>query len=120
MKDIEVFSCTRRTKEQTDLYPSLLKLGLHAHFVENNTAGLAEQYNRFLDTNVGTSKIALFAHDDVAIEDVFVREKLNAGAEHFAIQGLAGAASFDLQLEWPQTVWLRAPREYLSGAVEHR
>jgi hypothetical protein len=88
-------------------------------FVEDNRHGLATCYNRFLDEHAETNALALFAHDDVSIDDVFVREKLAEGAERFVVQGLAGASSFNLQLLEQQTLWLRAPPEHLSGAVEH-
>ena len=101
------------SKDSTELYRSLVRLGLEHAFVEDNEEGLATCYNRFLDQWAGEDVIAVFAHDDVSIEDVFVREKLNAGAARFAIQGLAGASSFNLQLEAPQTIWIRAPIEHL-------
>lgn len=120
MRTLEVVSCTRGGKEQTDLFRSLSRLGIENQvFIENNIEGLATCYNRYLEANVGRDIIAVFAHDDVLIEDVFLAEKLEEGANRFAVQGLAGAASFDPQLSWPQTVWIRAPREHLSGAVSH-
>jgi len=120
MRDLLVFSCTRSAKDRTRLYRSLGKLGIDRYyFDEDNTAGLSARYNKFFEEHAGGSEIAILAHDDVSIEDVFVREKLSEGAKKFAIQGLAGAATFQLQLEHPQTMWIRAPKDHLSGAVEH-
>lgn len=120
-RELAFCSCTRGAKEGTDLFLSLEALGLSAcaEFVEWNERGLATRYNAFLDAHAGRDAIVVFAHDDVAIEDPFVREKLVRGACRFAVQGLAGASSFNLQLGSPQTIWLRAPAEALSGAVEH-
>jgi GT2 family glycosyltransferase len=107
-------------KEETDLFRCLDRLGIEKPwFFENNREGLSTCYNRVLDESAGRNAIALFVHDDVLIEDLFLHEKLDAGAGTFAIQGLAGASSFDLQPGFQQTVWTRAPREHLSGAVCH-
>jgi GT2 family glycosyltransferase len=115
-----VFSCTRGTKESTALYRSVVRHGIDRwEFAETNTLGLPARYNRFLDEHAGRDAIAVFAHDDLSIEDVFFRDKLCVGAERFAVQGLAGAVSLDLEQLAPQTMWTRAPREHLSGAVEH-
>lgn len=120
MRNIITFSCTRGAKDGTALYRSLRALGMNEFvFAENNREGLATLYNRFLDDHAAADALAVFAHDDVSIEDVFVREKLTIGADRFVVQGLAGAASFDVQSRFPQTVWVRAPRQHLSGAVEH-
>jgi hypothetical protein len=120
MREVIVFSCTRGRKESAALYRSLIRQGIDSwEFAEDNTAGLAARYNQFLRAHAGQDAIAILAHDDLSIEDVFVREKLSAGAEQFVVQGLAGAASLDLELLAPQTMWTRAPREHLSGAVEH-
>jgi GT2 family glycosyltransferase len=120
VRDVIVFSCTRGRKESTALYKSLVRHGIDCwEFAENNTLGLPVRYNRFLDERAGKDAIAVLAHDDLSIEDVFVRDKLCAGAESFAVQGLAGAVSLDLEQLAPQTMWTRAPREHLSGAVEH-
>jgi len=120
MRDIVVVACTRGEILGTDVYRSVTRLGIEDRcFFENNRVGLATCYNRFLAEHAGRDCLAVFVHDDVSIEDVFLRDKLVAGAERFAIQGLAGSASFDLQLESQQTMWIRAPREDLSGAVEH-
>lgn len=120
MRDLIVVSCTRGVKEETDLFRSLARLGIDdAVFIESNSDGLPACYNRVLEANAGRDAVALFAHDDLLIEDLFVRDKLEEGAERFVVQGLAGSASFDLQLGFPQTIWTRAPREHLSGAVSH-
>ncbi len=120
MRDILVFSCTLGPKEATHLFRSLHRLGIDQfEFAENNRGGLAKRYNDFLDTHAGKNAIGVLVHDDVSLEDAFVCDKLSEGAKLFAIQGLAGAASFDLQLDWPETIWIRAPRAHLSGAIEH-
>lgn len=122
MKDLYFVSCTTGRKEETVLYPSLVKLGTDRfQFFEENRAGLATCYNRVLDERSGRDEIVVFVHDDVTIGDLFIREKLNAavGALGFAIVGLAGTSSFHLLLDQRVTKWLQPPREALTGAVEH-
>lgn len=122
MKDIFIVSCTRGHKEETGLYRSLTKLGINKfHFFENNRVSLPTCYNRIIDEHAGQAEIMLFVHDDVVIGDVFIREKLNETADRkgYVIMGLAGAATFELDLSAARTGWHQRTSKGLSGAVEH-
>ena len=82
--------------------------------VKDNTSGLSEVYNRFINEK-NKDKIVLFVHDDVEIHDLHLVEKLNES--QWDITGLAGASQFTFQ---DKNLWhVCAPRETLSGAVTH-
>jgi hypothetical protein len=52
-------------------------------FFEGNESGLPVCYNSVLDDCAGSDAIIVFAHDDVTIGDVFLREKLaETGLRH--------------------------------------
>ena len=71
-------SCTRGRAEETDLFQSLQKLDASdSWFFENNENGLSVCYNSVLDDCAGSDVIVVFAHDDVTIGDLFLREKLD-------------------------------------------
>ena len=120
-KDLFFVACAAARKEETALFPSLVKLGVERfYFFENNRAGLSHCYNRVLDELAGRDEIIVFVHADVRLEDVYFREKIQSavGNLQFGIVGLAGAASFSLALERNVTMWHLAPKETLSGAVQ--
>lgn len=77
MKELFFVSCTKGSKEETDLYRSLRKLGTdRSLFFENNQKGLSTCYNSVLDERAGRDEIVIFVHDDVTIGDLFIQEKL--------------------------------------------
>lgn len=122
MRELLFVSCTRGGRRGTALDRSLSRLGAEVWFFENNTCGLPSRYNRVIDDLAGSDRIVVFLHDDVAVADVFVQDKLNHVIEDlgFAIAGLAGATSLDLTLDQRFTAWWHAPPEHRSGAVDHR
>jgi SEC-C motif/Glycosyltransferase like family len=116
-------SCTRGSKEETDLYHSLRKLGADRfHFFEHNQNGLPHCYNSVLDGNLGGDGVIIFAHDDLVLGDLFIREKLARafGELGYAIAGLAGTSDFKISPYLNPTTWMQPPLEACSGAVEHQ
>ena len=119
MTDILVVCCTRQKKETSRLYQSLTRLGFsESCFVENNRAGLPASYNPFLEQYAGQDLILAFVHDDVEINDLFLREKLLNAADNFAVSGLVGSSHFAFQRDAEYFTWCDLPAEHLSGAVE--
>jgi GT2 family glycosyltransferase len=121
-RDLLFVSCTRGRAEETDLFRSLQKLGMEdAWFFEGNESGLPACYNTVLDECAGTDVIVVFAHDDVAIGDAFLREKLATAFENLgcAIAGVAGSSQFNTTPNDPLTKWCQPPDNTWSGAVEH-
>ena len=115
--------CTRGSKEDTDLYRSLRKLGAdRSVFFEHNRNGLPSCYNSVLDEKFGRDEVVVFVHDDVTIGDLFVREKLANAFEElgYGIAGLAGTSDFKITANLEVISWLQPPPEARSGAVEHQ
>jgi hypothetical protein len=87
------------------------------HIFKDNKQGLSERYNEILNTPGYSDKIALFVHDDVELEDLFLYEKL--ANSPYSITGLAGAKSFNKQS--PNLAWhLSSPVEDYVGEVSHK
>jgi hypothetical protein len=123
VKDLFIVSCTRGRKEDTDLYPSLCKLGIDRYlFIESNVKGLSCCYNSILNERSGRDEIVIFVHDDVTIGDLFFQEKiLSAFRIHgYAVGGLAGTSDFTINPDLQATMWFQQPYDACSGAVEHR
>ena len=115
-------SCTRGRAADTDLFRSLQKLDMEdSWFFEGNESGLPVCYNSALDDCAGSDAIIVFAHDDVTIGDVFLREKLAVAFEKhgYAIAGIAGSSQFNTNPDGPLTKWCQPPDSAWSGAVEH-
>jgi len=85
-----------------------------------NTRGLSEVFNAGLE-RASAHDVIVFTHDDVRINDWFLRERLREALERFAVVGVAGnRRRVPRQPAWahldPQTLDDRAN---LSGAVAH-
>lgn len=116
-------SCTRGSKEETDLYHSLRKLGADRfHFFEDNRSGLSHCYNSVLDEKLAGDGVIIFVHDDVVLGDLYIREKLAGAFDElgYAIAGLAGTSDFKISPYLNPTTWMQPPLEACSGAVEHQ
>jgi hypothetical protein len=115
-------SCTRGRAEETDLFRSLQKLDANdSWFFEDNESGLPVCYNSVLDDCAGSDVIIVFAHDDLTIGDLFLREKLAFAFERqgYAITGVAGSSQFKTTPDDLLTKWCQPPDTAWSGAVEH-
>jgi len=83
----------------------------------NNKKSLAKVYNEFIHESMDGS-IVVFVHDDFLIEDMYIRQKLEAAFRVYDIVGLAGTTG-PIQVQKPALWHLMAPRETYRGAVAH-
>lgn len=122
MKDILLVCATQSTRAEfrksATLAASIKKLQaaserVTSRIIFQNREGLGVIYNRFLKSRYA-SKIVVFVHDDVGIEDLFFVEKLNAAIETFDVIGLAGNQTPDLA----HPSWFDQ-RQPLAGFVAH-
>jgi hypothetical protein len=124
MKKILVVSATQKNEEDFwNEAPLGASLQRHiecnnvdkAEIVTENSAGLCEVYNRFL-TKKYKDYIILFVHDDLIIQEINLKSKLNDAIEFYDLIGIAGTAEFGLTTP---VVWHNSPREKWSGSVSH-
>ena len=98
--------------KQHDLHPGVVDIKI----VPNNTTGLSECYNKVLKDPANSNKTALFVHDDVELEDLFLVDKLLTSP--YSITGLAGAKSFNKKAE--KAAWhLASNNQDYVGEVAH-
>ena len=109
--------------EKTPLYKSFIQLRkiydlseINFNFITNNTKGLPEVYNMLLRNPMYEKDILVFVHDDVLIEDLFFREKLNNSP--YIITGLAGCNSINLNKPSAWHLLCNSPGNML-GEVAH-
>lgn len=128
LKQLLIVSCTRSIDHESfikrPIYSSVKRLkDIHGDAIEfkvfregASSEGLSHCYNQILKDPANFNKIALFVHDDVVIEDMFLYEKLTTSP--YSITGLAGATTFNRtnsQLAWH----LCSPKENHVGEVSH-
>jgi len=82
----------------------------------DNTDGMSRVYNEFLSMISG-GDCALFVHDDVYVNDVFLSEKLESGFKNYDVLGVAGSDNFSITRN--PVSWHNSPQDSWSGAVEH-
>ncbi len=137
LKAIRIITATQLTEKDfythTRLGASLLNISfdkeIYCNAVFGNSGeaarGLSEIFNLFIDAQYA-HEILLFVHDDVSIDDYFIRQRLNDALQHYDVVGVAGnidaddndvswyfkPAADDQSLEKIET-------EKLSGAVAH-
>lgn len=119
-----VASCTQsKNKEDTLIYKSyhvnLAKTCTELIIKAENTTGLSEQYNNFLNTykNTDTEWLVL-VHDDVYIDDGRMVEKLKEARKHnYDIVGLAGCR--DPRIVQYNLWHIMADKTKLHGIVCH-
>jgi len=126
MKSVIVVSATKELTmtsfyENTKLGKSLRKQLMLENVDQicvttDNKIGLSEIYNKAIK-QYSNDGILLFVHDDVSLEDAFLKEKLNEGLERFDIVGLAGTSQWSMKKS--PLVWNNSPRGAWSGAVAH-
>jgi hypothetical protein len=88
---------------------------LHIKF--ENTRGLSECYNEYIDELADKCDVLLFVHDDVYVDDRRMGQKLKESLETFDIIGLAGTSSWQVQ---SPAVWNNSDNKSWSGAVAHQ
>lgn len=117
--------CTKAKTEQDfskrPIYNSLKKqyesnTNILFQIFKNNTRGLSECYNEVLTDSANKHKTALFVHDDVVLDDIFLYEKLTNSP--YSITGLAGAKTFNKQSN--KLAWhLASDKSNYVGEVAH-
>ena len=80
-----------------------------------NKKGLSFIYNNYLSIAEKDERV-LFVHDDVSIEDIYLREKLDCAFLKYNVIGCAGAAYMGLT---QPVLWHLQKREGLGGVVSH-
>lgn len=106
----------RPIQKSLQLHHDQNKGDIDINIVPNNTTGLSTVYNTVLKDPKNKGKIALFVHDDVELEDLFLLEKLIHSP--YAVTGVAGARSF--KKNTALAAWhLAAPREDYVGEAAH-
>lgn len=125
MSKLLIVTCTRaktdKEFEQRPIFQSFKKqyesnTNIEPYIFKDNQKGLSECYNQILLDPANKNKTALFVHDDVVLEDIFLYEKLITSP--YSITGLAGAKSFNKASD--KLAWhLCAPKEDYVGEVAH-
>jgi hypothetical protein len=125
MTKLLIVTCTKaKTDKEFETRPIFKSLQKHYennskiefHIFKDNTRGLSQCYNEILSNPSHKEKIALFVHDDVVLEDLFLYEKLTTSP--YSITGLAGAKTFNKSLD--KLAWhLAADRQNFVGEVAH-
>lgn len=125
MKPILFVSATRISESKIDSNSCIkTNLSFHKettnniddyHIFYDNSKGLCEIYNTIFNEK-WKDYIVIFAHDDIIINDICLKKKLNTAIKEFDVVGLAGSASHSLN---KPVLWHNSPRAAWSGAVEH-
>lgn len=125
MSKLLIVTCTQaktdKEFEQKPIFESFKKQyesnsNIEPFIFKDNKRGLSECYNEILTDEKHQDKAALFVHDDVVLEDLFLYEKLINSP--YSITGLAGAKSFDKSSD--KLAWhLSAPKQDYVGEVAH-
>lgn len=123
-----IVSCTRSVTHEEfitrPIYSSIKRLKdihgdkIHSKVFRNEASqmGLSFCYNQILKDPSNQDKIALFVHDDVIIDDMFLYEKLIDSP--YSITGLAGTTTFNPNEE--KLAWhLCSPKSNYVGEVAH-
>ena len=125
-----ITSCTQKNKNDFRLNSQLGKtlplLHLNYHndtylytkiFYEN-TRGMSECYNEAIEDAIKSNKAyIIFTHDDVALNDILMFNKLIESFKTADIIGVAGSSDFSIRRH--PVCWHNSPRESWSGGCYH-
>jgi hypothetical protein len=103
-------------KSQIAIFLEKEGLTNNCSIVYENKEGLPKVYNKFINQSY-LDKHIIFVHDDVLIEDLFWKEKLDISFQKYDIVGLAGSKKCDLSK--PPAWHLMSDREDYCGEVAH-
>lgn len=126
---IEIVSATRLSKaefwDKSALGQSLQRLGydgrISSHIAYANQRGLPLVFNERIDTP-GSPDVAIFAHDDLWLDDYFVADRVLDALTKFDVIGVAGnRRRVSGQPSWAfrDTTFTWDAGHDLSGAVAH-
>lgn len=94
----------------TGIYDAIIK-------TENNEP-ITKHYNKVLKMGIDEQyDCVILMHDDVAVQDSDLVDKLSEGFEKYDVLGLAGAQ--EIELKEPALWHLMSKQEHWSGAVAH-
>ena len=128
-------SCTKHKKdkfEKTPMYRSLLKDSIgdanndytfyegdvNAVIKTSNKDNIGKHYNRVIKMGVDEGyDCVILMHDDVSVEDSFLRKKLETAFKEYDVVGIAGAKN--IQIKEPALWHLMCNVEDWSGSVAH-
>lgn len=106
----------RPIQKSLQLHHDQSKGDIDINIIPNNTTGLSTVYNNVLKDPKNRGKIALFVHDDVELEDLFLLEKLLHSP--YTVTGVAGARTFNKNV--PLAAWhLAAQKQDYVGEAAH-
>lgn len=119
-----VSATAKKHKEETLIFKSLnqmfqlgiIKAGSYS-IITDNKEPLAKVYNRFL-TKFYKDKIVVFVHDDVMLEDMFIKPKLNDAMKTFDIVGVAGTLPH-IEVRKPALWHIMGEKSGHRGVVNH-
>lgn len=124
MSDLLVTVCTK-AKSLKDFETRPIFKSLNEHYTNNkldfrlftdNKKGLSECYNEVLEDPDNLNKTVLFVHDDVELNDLFLKEKLEDSP--YTVTGLAGCKTFNKNTE--KCAWhLATEKDQMVGEVSH-
>ena len=89
---------------------------------ENNTKGLPEVYNQYLEADMGGEiDYIAFIHDDVSLQDSMFQYKIHQGMKSFDVLGLAGTNRCKVKKPALWHIMNNEGKPFLggSGAVGH-
>lgn len=120
-----VSATAKKCKEDTLIFKSLnqmfqlgiIKAGSY-NIITDNKEPLAKVYNQFLNTRFYKEKIVVFVHDDVMIEDMFIKSKLNDAMKTFDIVGVAGTLPH-IEIRKPALWHIMGEKSGHRGVVNH-
>ena len=113
-------SSTREDKQDLKIYDSLrlLKNDVKVKIHFNNKEPLSKVYNQYLNKNTHKNHdIVVFAHDDLYIDDLKLKGKLDLASNGLDIIGLAGCLNPKIQK--PALWHLMSDRKDWRGYVAH-
>jgi hypothetical protein len=125
MKSIILVTATRSTEKEfwdTSILSPNLQLHEKIGNIENfhieyeNSTGLGTLYNKFI-TEDFKDNLVLFCHDDITIDEINLKEKLNNASKEFDLIGVAGTAKATCK---KPVTWSNSPRDSWGGAVVHQ
>ena len=90
-----------------------------SHISYDNSLGLSQVYNSYFD--VLDTDYTICIHDDVAVDDLDIFNKIIKYSKDFDIMGVAGGTSFSFK-RYDRLSWMSAmdQKTDLAGCVQHR
>ena len=124
--DAILVSCTKDKAQTTKLYNFTKRLEefnidtVKVKFIENNTVGLSENYNKFINDEYAKQyEFAIFVHDDVYIDDFDIIEKLKYAHNNLKYDIIGIAGGINPEIKFPALWHIMTTKQHQRGAVSH-